>query len=88
MDMQLIDVGAVGVVVALTQMIKAYIAERWIPIIPFIISFLIAVPVTILHYKGIPGLSVFISMILLEGLKIGALASASFKIGKTTVLGR
>ncbi len=84
----LIDAGVVGVVIAITQLLKKYIAERWVPLVPFFISLALAVPVTILHHKGIPTLSVFLSMILLEGLKIGALASASFKVAKTTVLGR
>jgi hypothetical protein len=83
-----LDAGTVAIVVFLVQALKKYIMPRWVPVLPFLIGWILAVPVIFIT-KG-PGLaiSVFISNVFLEGLKMAILSMAVYKVGFTTIAGK
>lgn len=83
-----IDGGIVALIVMAVQVAKKYVSDRFVPVLPFIFGWVLVVPAVIISAGGVPVASVFISKIFLEGLKVGALASAGFKVGHTTVLGK
>ena len=83
-----IDGGIVALIITIVQAVKQHVPKRFVPVLPFIFGWLLAVPAVIITSGGVPSASVFESKIFLEGLKVGALASAGFKVGHTTVLGK
>lgn len=82
-----IDGGIVALIIGAVQMIKKRVPDRLVPVLPFLVGWVLVVPAIIIGEGGVPKLSVFLSKIFLEGLKVGALASAGFKVGHTTVFG-
>lgn len=83
-----IDGGIVALIIMVVQAVKRHIPSRFVPVLPFVFGWLLVVPAVIISAGGVPSTSVFVSKIFLEGLKVGALASAGFKVGHTTVLGK
>jgi hypothetical protein len=83
-----LDAGTVAIVVFLVQALKRHIMLRWVPVLPFLVSWILAVPVIFIT-KG-PGLAitVFISNVFLEGLKMAVLSMATYKVGFTTIAGK
>ena len=69
---------AVVVVMALTQVFKQYISDRWKPILPLVLGIIVV---------GLAGWSWTYTYIL-KGLIIGLFAMGSFDTIKKTVLGR
>lgn len=83
-----IDGGIVALIIAAVQAVKKQIPGRFVPVLPFLFGWVLVIPAVIISAGGVPSVSVFVSKIFLEGLKVGALASAGFKVGHTTVLGK
>ena len=83
-----IDGGIVALIIAAVQAVKKQIPGRFVPVLPFLFGWVLVIPAVIISAGGVPSVSVFLSKIFLEGLKVGALASAGFKVGHTTVLGK
>lgn len=83
-----IDGGIVALIIAAVQVVKKYVPCRFVPVLPFVFGWVLVVPAVIISAGGVPAASVFISKIFLEGLKVGALASATFKVGHTTILAK
>jgi hypothetical protein len=83
-----LDGGLVALVILGVQSLKKYIIPRWVPLLPFIISWILAVPAVIVARGELPSLLVLISQVFLEGLKVAVLAMATYKIQYTTVLGK
>lgn len=83
-----IDGGIVALIIAIVQAVKKRVPCRFVPVLPFIFGWILVMPAVIISSGGVPAASVFVSKIFLEGLKVGALASAGFKVGHTTVLGK
>ena len=83
-----IDGGIVALIIAAVQAMKKHVPSRFVPVLPFIFGWILVVPAVIISSGGVPEVAVFASKVFLEGLKVGALASASFKVGHTTILGK
>lgn len=83
-----IDGGLVTLIIMAVQAIKPKVPDRFVPVLPFLFGWILVTPAIIISDSGIPTVSVFISKIFLEGLKVGALASATFKVGHTSILGK
>lgn len=83
-----LDGGLVVLVILGVQSLKKYIIPRWVPLLPFIISWILTVPAVIVAQGGVHSILVLVSQAFLEGLKVAVLAMASYKIQYTTVLGK
>jgi hypothetical protein len=83
-----IDGGLVVLVILGVQALKKYFTPRCVPVLPFIISWFLAIPAVIVARGAFPSLVVFISQVFLEGLKVAVLAMATYKIQYTTILGK
>lgn len=83
-----IDGGIVALIIMAVQAVKKHIPGRFVPVLPFVFGWVLVLPAVIVSSGEVPAASVFVSKIFLEGLKVGALASAGFKVGHTTVLGK
>jgi hypothetical protein len=87
----LLDSSAIGVVVAVTAAIRKAISipERYVPLIPVVVSMVTAFPVVYIHNGGdIKSIGVYVASSVLEGIKIAALSMAAYKVTKTTVLNK
>jgi hypothetical protein len=83
-----LDAGTVAILIFIVQYLKKHIMPRWVPILPFIIGWLLAIPVIfITKGVGLP-IQVFISTVFLEGLKMAVLSMAAYKVGFTTIAGK
>lgn len=83
-----LDGGIVALIIMVVQAVKKHVPGRFVPVLPFLFGWVLVVPAVIISVGGVPVASVFVSKVFLEGLKVGALASAGFKVGHTTVLGK
>ena len=85
-DVNLIDYGLVPVVIVLVQLLKKYVRERWIPIVPLPVSFVLAglAIVGIGEWMGWPA---FLARTFVEGLKVAFASMGLFKLYKTTLKG-
>lgn len=82
------DGGLVVLVILGVQALKKYVMPRCVPILPFIVSWILTVPAVIVAQGGVSSVLVLISQVFLEGLKVAVLAMATYKIQHTTVLGK
>lgn len=82
------DGGLVVLVILGVQTLKKYFTPRYVPVLPFIISWALTIPAVIVAREGVPTALVFISQVFLEGLKVAVLAMATYKIQYTTILGK
>lgn len=82
------DGGLVVLVILGVQALKRHVVPRCVPVLPFIISWILMVPAVIVAQGGVPNVWVLISQAFLEGLKVAVLAMATYKIQYTTVLGK
>lgn len=77
-----LDAGAVTILIVIVQYLKKYITKRWVPVLPFIAGWLLAVPV-VLVVKGTElSIWVFVSNVFLDGLKMAVLSMAAYPVGK------
>ncbi|MGE5551534.1 MAG: hypothetical protein ACM3ZC_13565 [Bacteroidota bacterium] len=85
----LLDAGLVGLVVAATEAVKrlVWVPARFVPVIPILVGWILAIPAVIVARGRVPPLAVFVAQVFLEGLKIAAVAMAAFKITHTTIKG-
>ncbi|HEX3047193.1 MAG TPA: hypothetical protein VHY08_20735 [Bacillota bacterium] len=83
-----LDGGLVVLVVMGVQALKKYLLPRWVPVLPFVISWILAIPAAIVAGRGVPSPLFLVSQVFLEGLKVAVLAMASYKLQYTTVLGK
>lgn len=86
MEYNLVDVGLVAVVIALTDRLKPHIADRYVPLVPVALGFVLAVP-AVVWARGPMPLSVLLSGAVLEGLKLALSAMGAFKVWHTTIKG-
>lgn len=83
-----LDGGLVVLVMLGVQTLKKYLVPRCVPVLPFIISWILTIPAVIVAQGGIHSISVLVSQVFLEGLKVAVLAMATYKVQYTTVLGK
>ncbi len=83
-----LDGGLVVLVITGVQALKKYLLPRWVPVLPFIISWILAIPAVIVAKGGVPPVLVLVSQVFLEGLKVAVLSMAGYKLHYTTVLGK
>jgi len=89
-DFALID-ASIGLVIALlTQAIRKNIMvkSRFWPVIPFVLGWLLAVPIIVWVGKGIPPFWVFVAGIFWEGAKAGTAAIVWYDLGYKVVLNK
>lgn len=87
--LNIIDLGIVPIVIAVCQWVKTKtkIPERWVPVVPFIISFALCSLVIIYTNGGWPGITKFVSGSILETIKVAGASMGAFKLYHTTVKG-
>lgn len=83
-----LDAGTVAILIFITQALKKHITPRWIPVLPFLIGWILAVPVVFVTKGSGLSIQVFISAVFLEGLKMAVLSMSAYKIGFTTIAGK
>lgn len=82
------DVALGALVVPIVQLIKPHMADRYVPLLPYLVAGIIAIPLVIAVRDAMPPLAVFISTVFLVGLKGGLLAGQAYKLGHTTIMGK
>lgn len=82
MEIEVLDVTLVALTMALTQIIKPLVKERYVPLIPIVVSLILTTLYSLSFQKQI-GWNV-----VLESLKIAFAAMGIFKVAKTTVAGK
>jgi len=86
MEWKLLDIGSIAVTIALVEWLKPLVKERFIPLLPFLFGYLVAVVVVANAGCSINSQE-FLTKWILEGLKIALSSMASYKIYKTTIKG-
>lgn len=82
MEIEVLDVTLVALTMALTQIIKPLIKERYVPLIPIVVSLILTTLYSLSFQKQIGWNVVF------ESLKIAFASMGIFKVAKTTVAGK
>jgi hypothetical protein len=83
-----LDAGTVTILIFIIQGLKKYIMPRWVPLLPFLAGWLLAIPVIFVTKGAGLAVPVFVSNVFLEGLKMAVLSMAAYKVGFTTVAGK
>lgn len=86
-DLNLIDGGLVALVIVIVGYLKKWVRERWIPVLPLVVSVPLAGLTVIGAAGGWPGWAAFVSRTIIEALKVAFAAMGLFKIYKTTLKG-
>jgi hypothetical protein len=89
-QISLLDAGLVTLVLIGTDLIKRWLPwlpTRLVPLVPIILGWLLAVPAIIFTRGEAPPFLILVSGVFLEGLKVAAVAMATYKIGHTTIKG-
>ena len=84
------DAVLIGLVISITNNLKRRfpnIKERWVPLLPWIPAFVIALASSLYIHAEWPGLRVFGTEVFLQTLKFGFASMGSFKLYKTTIKG-
>lgn len=82
------DVVLSALVVPIVQGIKPYVAARYVPLLPYLSAWVLAIPLVIVVRDAVPSPAVFVSTAFLVGLKGGLLAGQAYKLGHTTIMGK
>lgn len=82
------DVALGALVVPIVQRIKPYVTDRYVPLLPYLVAWALAIPLVIAVRDAVPSPAVFISTVFLVGLKGGLLAGQAYKLGHTTIMGK
>lgn len=86
MNWNLLDIGSIAVTITIVEFLKPLVAERFIPLLPFGVAYLVAFIVV-----GNAGYNVFTNEFFLkwvnEGLKIALASMSAWKIYTTTIKG-
>lgn len=83
-----IDASVVALVILLTESIKKYISNRFVPLIPIVFSLIFVALAVLSQWDGEIVVITFISRVLLETVKVSTLAMSSYKVFKTTIRGK
>jgi hypothetical protein len=83
-----LDGGTVAILIFIIQVLKKHVMPRWIPVLPFLVGWVLAVPVVFVTKGAGLAVPVFVSAVFLEGLKMAVLSMATYKIGFTTIAGK
>ncbi len=86
-DLNLIDGGLIALVIVIVGYLKRFVAERWIPVLPFLVSAILAALAVVSAAGGWPGWAAFAARTFLETLKIAFASMGLFKLYKTTIMG-
>ncbi|HHV63405.1 MAG TPA: hypothetical protein GXX51_12325 [Firmicutes bacterium] len=86
-NVTLLDAGVVALVIVIVQRLKPYIRSRWVPLLPWPVSAVLAGCAVIAAAGGWPGWSAFMAQTFLETLKVAFSSMGLFKIYKTTLRG-
>jgi len=90
LNFNVLDVGLVAVVMAVTSSIRKqlWVPERFLPLVPIAVAIVLSAPAIVFARGRVPGFWVLLSGALVEGLKIAFAAMAAYKVTRTTVLGK
>lgn len=86
MQWNLIDVGSIAVTIAIVEFLKPLVAERYVPLLPFAIGYLVAF-VVVNNTGCFVTDAGFWPKFINEGLKIALASMSAYKLYKTTIKG-
>lgn len=87
MDFNVIDAGVAAVIVLAVQTVKKHLPRKYwhlLPLLPFLLGIILALPLVIVTHGSVPPLVVLLSASCVEGLKLGSAAIVAFNLGHKT----
>jgi len=73
-----LDAGVVTILIFIVQYLKKHVVKRWVPFLPFLIGWILAIPVVFVVKGSELTVPVLISNVFLDGLKMAVLSMAAY----------